>query len=668
VRIKRLVLQNVKSFNEKTAIDFNEKSINAFSGVNGAGKSTLLKMIWLTQKVHYIRQSLVTNEMDLLQQELARFMSRKDSYFTLYFESELKIIEITLRKEKVDSNVEIEYSDETLANQMWNVVSPKNLILFVDASKGFSEDTLLFNEIDIAGNDATSLAFTAINNPSKLFAGIYRQLVKDWAHARLIPGKPDRLFYFQVASRLFNKLIPKVMLSNFSGSHTPKEFVLLGKTIQEGNAQAYDVREFSSGEKALLSTLTFLCISKSVSVFLIDEPENHFHESLLLQFISLLRDLCEPDGFVDVVQKIPRPKRAKSKKGDTGDADKSDEYASEGRLLDPSQLKAVYGGAALSQVIISTHSKSLIYNIFTHGQNILVDKKLLLMEYDNAEAVLRKIGLSTIYNKVLLVEGEGDSDALDNLFLDENVKIKQLNGSMAVIDSFKRLSSLDKYFLDSKFVFLVDSDNKPSGYFEKIEALNPDYYKKTFIKLPVHEFENLLLEPKFFEKIIQSYSEIIGKDAKKFTQEYIKSVIEENAKKSLPQVYKKELSLFFMQSVERHFSSLIWGDKKFKWDTAVGIEQQINTVLTSEQAEKLNLELVNKTKNVFENYIKIDGDELRKRCDGKQTLGMVCHQLGTEAGISAGDLRQGLYKYAKEDTTSEISKIVVDIKRRLAGG
>lgn len=667
MKIRRLILKNIKSFTEETEVDFGEKPINAFSGVNGAGKSTLLKMIWLVQKAHYQKQSVGNGEWELIQQELARFMSRKDSFFTLHFDFDSNAHSMTLRRLLVHGDVTLEYSDEPLANQMWNAASPKNLILFVDASKGFSEDTLLFNEIDIAGNDPTSLAFTAINNPSELFVGIYRQLVKDWAHARLIPGKPDRLFYFQVASRLFNKLIPKVMVSNFSGSHTPKEFVLLGKTVSESNAHSYDVREFSSGEKALLSTLTFLCISKSVSVFLIDEPENHFHESLLLQFVALLRDLCEPDGFVDVVQKIPGPKRAKSKKGGAADADKGEELTSKGRLLDPSQLKAVYGGAALSQVILSTHSKSLIYNVFSHGQNILVEKQLLPMEYGNAEGVLREIGLSTTYNKVLLVEGEGDSEALDNLFLDENIKIKQLNGSNAVIDSFKRLASLDKYLLDSKFVFLVDSDNKPAGYFEKIEKINPDFFKRTFIKLPVHEFENLLLEPKIFAKIISSYAEVIGKDAKKFTLKYIEGIIESKAKESLPQVYKKELSLFFMQSVERHFSELIWGDKKFKWDSAPTIESQINAILTSKQAETLNSELVNETKDVFDRYIKMDTRELIKRCDGKQTLGLVCHHLSTEAGISASDLRRGLYKHAREDATSEVSKIVSDIKRRLAG-
>lgn len=663
MKIKKISLQNIKSFSEEITAEFGGDAINALSGVNGAGKSTLLKMIWLVQKAHYVFQQFTEHRhMQELQGELVRFLVRKNSFFALTVVFEEQEVELTLSRSKDEPYVALTYSNEELANKMWSPTSPKNLILFVDASKEFSEETLAFDEIDIAGNDQTSLLMTVILNPSRLFSGIYRQLVKDWAHARLIPGKPDRLFYFQVAARLFNLLIPKVVLSNFSGSYKPREFVLLGKSLQAGASPLYDVREFSSGEKALLSTLTFLCLSKSVSVFLIDEPENHFHESLLLQFVSLLNELCQDDGFVNVVAKIPDPKRSRTSKAKVA---KSSEGVEPGRHLDKLQLKSAYGGTALSQVILSTHSKSLIYKVFTLGQNYLVERSVDKLEYADAESTLREIGLSTTYSKVLLVEGIGDNEALESLFASDNIKVKSMDGSTAVVDSFKRLAALEDHIHESRFVFLVDSDNKPENYFTKLESSYPSFYKKTFIKLPAHELENLFLDANLFVEIISAYSNLVGHDSKKFTLPYVNSVIEDCARSSLPTVYKKEISLQFMQNVERHFAKLIWGNNKFTWSDSASIESQIKTGLTAATNDTLNAELIKKSTEVFERYKMISGDDLVKRCDGKQTLGLVCHRLGKESHMGSNELKKALYKHARENNGSSIGGLVADIRARL---
>lgn len=659
MKIKSISLKNIKSFSDKVSIEFGESSVNAFSGVNGAGKSTLLKMIWLIQKAHYLLQPYSDNDTSVLQGELSRYLAKNDSYFSLTVDFEGNELELKLARTKSSSEVELIYSDEELANRMWNRKSPKNLILFVDASKEFSEDTLAFDEIDIAGNDATSLLISAITTPNKLFSGIYRQLVKDWAHERLIPGA-DRLFYYQVAGRLFNLLIPKVVLSNFSGSFKPREFVLLGKSLQSAHSSTYDVREFSSGEKALLSTLTFLCLSKSVSVFLIDEPENHFHESLLLKFISLLDELCQPDGFVKVVSKIPDPKRSASvKKGKDG--------AETGalRYLDEALLTRFYGGTALSQVVVSTHSKSLIYKIFTLGQNYLVEKTVDKLEYKDAESTLRGIGLSTTFSKVLLVEGTGDNEALESLFIGENITIKALDGSDAVIESFKRLAALESHISESKFIFIVDSDNKPDDYFKKLEKINPNFYKKSFIALPAHELENLFLDSKIIRNIIVEYAKLVGGDVTKFNDKYIQSVIKDCAAKSLPTVYKKEISLIFTHMVERHFANIFWGNKKFKWDDFAQVENQIKAELNLQANQALNDLLTAESKAVFLRYNAIKDDDLIQRCDGKQTLGTVCHRLGQETNMGAGELKKALYKHAREDKNSAIGKLVAEIMERL---
>lgn len=662
MKIKKVTLRNIKSFTESVTIQFGPNPVNTLSGINGAGKSTFLKMIWLVQKSHYVLKGSSHEDIDELQAELSKYISKTTSFFRVTFEYFGKELTLELKIPKGNKAVNLLYSDEVAVDEMWPITSPKNIILLIDASKGFSDDTLLFNEIDIAGNDQQSLLTTAIRNPSRLFSGVYRQLVKDWAHARLIPGKPNRLFYFQVAARLFNHLIPNVIVSNFSGSHKPREFVLLGKSAKGPSSALYDVREFSSGEKALLSTLTFLCVTKSVSVFLIDEPENHFHESLLLQLVSLLNDLCQDNGFVTIVEKIPDPKRAKKPSKIGSQEEEQDDF---GRKLDNEQLRTAYGGTALSQVILSTHSKSLIYKVFSWGQNYLVDKTIEELKYDGVEFKLREIGLSSTYSKVLLVEGVTDSEALQSVFSEDYIKVKSLNGSDAVIESFKRLAELKDYIHSSRFVFLVDSDNKPNEFFEKLAKINQEFYDQTFIKLSAHELENLLLNPSLFVTAFFKYNELTGNDVSKFSEKYIQKILERCAEESLPTVYKKEISLHFIQSIERHFANLIWGNKAFDWKDTATVETQLLLALSGPKTNELNKALVDESKRVFEKYSNIDKVDLLSRCDGKQVLGKVCHILSLESKMKIGDLKAAVYKAAREDSTSPVGQLIDNIRSRL---
>ncbi|XQW88218.1 hypothetical protein ACOYXV_17930 [Aeromonas veronii] len=145
---------------------------------------------------------------------------------------------------------------------------------------------------------------------------------------------------------MFTSLIPNVEIKNFSGNHKPGEFVLLGKANTDKRKPLYDVREFSSGEKALLSTLSFLCISNSVSSIFIDEPENHFHEGLLLEFIALLYKLCDENGIISWFD---------------SQLDSS---------IKREWLEKDYKNYKINQVVLSTHSKTLIYKIFSMGVNL----------------------------------------------------------------------------------------------------------------------------------------------------------------------------------------------------------------------------------------------------------------------------------------------------------
>lgn len=643
MKIKKIELKNIKAFSGVVSVDFPDgETVFAFSGTNGAGKSTLLKVIWLIQKLHFVEKGAGNESESHYRTEVLRYLTAPDSYAVLTVTHEGKEDEIRLDRDTSPKGYKLTYKSDQFLSTLWNLDQPTDLILYIDASKGFSEDTLRFDELNIDDNDRAMLSLEAVFHPEQLFSGIYRQLVKDYVHSRLIPSKPDRLLYYHVASKLFTKLIPNVELKNFSGNYKPKEFVLLGKANNEKHKPLYDVREFSSGEKALLSTLTFLCISKSVSALIIDEPENHFHESLLLEFISVLHRLCEKGGIISWVSEA-----------DDG-----------GKKLNQDWVEAEYSKHNINQVVVSTHSKPLIYKIFSLGQNYIVQKGVRMVPYEGAESELRKIGLSTTYSKVLLVEGDGDHAALENLVKGKNIKIQPLHGSKAVTETFKRLAEVRKYIHESRFVFLVDSDNKPQAFFDKLREIDEKFYDESFIKLDAHEFENMFLDAALFEKVIEGYAKLTGT-----TPILSRSAIEHQlitlASSSLLTVYKKQISLTFQQTIDRHFANLIWGNAVFDWSNATKVNNQINNVLAPAQTSQLNSELATEAQAIFASYGTQAPSDLLRRCDGKQVLGKACAHFATHCGVQAKKFREALYHAAISDKSSRIAILAEDMVKRL---
>lgn len=643
MKIKKIEIKNVKAFSGVVPVDFPEgETLFAFSGTNGAGKSTLLKVMWLIQKLHFVEKGVGRENEAQCKAEVFRYLTSTDSYATLTLLHEGKEDEISLSRDGSSKGYKLTYKTDQFVSSLWNPNDPTDLILYVDASKGFSEDTLKFDELNIDDNERTALSMEAIFRPEQLFSGIYRQLVKDYVHSRLIPSKPDRLLYYHVASKLFTKLIPNVELRNFSGNYKPKEFVLLGKANNEKHKPLYDVREFSSGEKALLSTLTFLCISKSVSALIIDEPENHFHESLLLEFMSVLHRLCEKGGIISWVS----------------------EANGGGKKLNQDWVETEYAKHNINQVIISTHSKPLIYKTFSLGLNYIVHNGVRMVPYEGVESELRKIGLSTTYSKVLLVEGDGDHAALENLLKGKNIKVQPLNGSKAVTETFKRLAEVRNFIHEARFVFLVDSDNKPQQFFDELRAIDEDFYNASFVVIDAHEFENLFLDVPLFEKVIDGYAKLTGNNTI-LSQATIGQQLTALASSSLPQVHKKQISLSFQQLIERHFSDLIWGNKNFNWSSVAAISQEIGNVLAAPNNNQLNASLTAEAQSIFSSLGSHTGANLLKRCDGKQVLGKACAHFAAHCGVSAKKFREAVYHAAISDKNSKIAILATDLINRL---
>jgi 5S rRNA maturation endonuclease (ribonuclease M5) len=446
---------------------------------------------------------------------------------------------------------------------------------------------------------------------------------------------------------MFTSLIPNVELKNFSGKHKEGEFVLLGKANIDKRKPLYDVREFSSGEKALLSTLSFLCISKSVCALFIDEPENHFHENLLLEFISLLYALCENGGLL-------------------GWATRENESGG-GLNLKEEWLQKEYKDHQLNQVILSTHSKTLIYKTFTMGKNFIVSDKMKEINYDDAENDLRELGLSSIHSKVLLVEGTGDHESLEYILKGKNINIKPLGGSKEVIETFKKLAALKEHIRDMQFVFLVDSDNKPNEYFEKIRNLDFNFYDESFIKLSKHEFENYLLDEQVFSNVVNQYVSYSGEEDKQVSTQDIKLKFKEFANSSLPQVYKKETSLALNHKIESFFANKLWGNKSFNWKNKDDIVTQINdSVLDIASIQFLASDLKESITSVFDAYEVENENTLIDRCDGKQVFGKASAYFARHSGIDNKVFKKAIYSNAFRLEGSQLNILVKDILRRFA--
>lgn len=637
VRIKSVSLFNIKTFEGLVTFDLDESiSIMSVSGKNGAGKSTLLKAAYLIQKAHFSKL-LGSFEFSEFKQEALRYLISKDSYISLTMSegSNSSTLKLSLKQEELL----LDYESEELIYENWNLSNPKNLILYIDASKVFNENTLKFNDLNISDNTARDITLEVVLRPDELFSGVYKQIIKDHVHDRVIPTKPNRLLYYRVATELFKHLVPTINLNRISGNHTDGEFVILGKSGQN-NKSLYDVREFSSGEKTLFSTLVFLCISKSVCALFIDEPENHFHETLLLEFIAMLHSLCESGGLLEWVR--------------NGD-----------NKIKTDWLEKDYTDHKLGQVVLSTHSKTLIYKIFTLGKNYIINEGIKEIEYESAENDLREFGLSTVQNQIIFVEGKGDQELLEYIIQNKNIKIKPLGGSLEVIDTFKKLVSIRNQIRDMEFVFLVDSDNKPSEYFDDLRELDTDFYDKSFIKLNKHEIENYLLDSLVINKTIKKYTDIVDDESISVTVEQIENLIVRLAKESLPTVYKKETSLVLTQEVNKLFSQKVWGNKKFDWSSKESISQQLSQqVLDNESIIHMVNVLIQSVSDVFSSYEDSGEQNLIDRCDGKQVFGKLSAHYANLINVQPKALKRAFFVQSCKDSNSELSKLVNDILSR----
>lgn len=499
MKIQKIILNNIRNFSNSNEFDFKDTVVvNTISGKNGSGKSTIFKSLLLAQKAFFCNQ-IEDNEIivDSIGVELAKLFTSKESSIELHFKFDdnadlnyvgsFKIICNKFNQSKVEWVLICSDKDLKDIKKHWNLKNPRNLVFYIDSNKSFIETDISYDNISISGQtESSSLILNTILNPERIFTNTYSTLIRGYLHERLVPAKPRKDLYFLIAKVLLKELMPKVQLSNFSGIQFVNQFVLLGKSSSGKHNNYYDVRNFSSGEKVLFYSLLFITYVKGIGMLVIDEPENHFHEDLLVRFVRILSDIAKSQDYYTYI---------------------SDLFIKHKQPLSK-DIKKAYSDYSLSQIFFLTHSKNLIYNNLTNGANFYVDNGFKEIKYQDLEQTLRVIGISSIYSKVLFVEGSTDTAFFDTFFNEYNVRIHPLKGCEQVIDTYRKVKNIKNFLFDTHFCFIIDRDTRSDDEIKKLRNEDITYFDEHFIVLERHEFENYLLEGKIFYDVIINHNRL----------------------------------------------------------------------------------------------------------------------------------------------------------------
>lgn len=639
MKLREVEIRNVKNFTGLNIFSFDPNvNINTISGTNGSGKTTIFKCVQLCQKAFFLSQfNGLEDNYDFLKEKLflmaENYLSSQDSYIKVTFliDEQEYALKIYIKNKKLE--LELDNEARIKIGKYWNINDPASIILIIDASKSFSNENIEYSNISINPYSKKELIKKCIFQPEEIFSYMYQTVVKDYIHERIIPAKPPRYFYFNVATKLMSLLMENVKISNFSANAIHDQFVVLGKT--NSTSKMFDIRDFSSGEKALFFILLFICYIPNIGMLVIDEPENHFHEDLLNKFVTVLNGIAKSENFALWI------------KSNIKDVNES-------WLID-------YYKHNLKQIFFLTHSKNLIYNNFSYGKNYIVNKGMNEITYANGENTLRQIGLSTVYSKVLFVEGKDDYNFLQNILAPHNIKVKPLGNSNEVIETFKKISNVHQYLHDSIFCFLVDNDNKTDSFFEDLQNTNKELYNKYFFKLDRHEFENYLLESDLFYNVLQVYKHetIILPELNEIEEKFF-----ELASAHSDISIRKEVSFKIEQMLSYHLAPKTSGNKNLSFSNKIKLEEELSKVLLDQSLMKqLISEISVEHENILSNYENENWKQNWKiKCDGKIVFKRAVDYFSNMIKIGKDrlefDLQKELLRNEKLEGTKLVKKII----------
>ncbi|KOP39911.1 MULTISPECIES: AAA family ATPase [Flavobacterium] len=644
MRIKSITLNKIKSFEKKTTFDFSESDkINTISGINGSGKTTVFKSMILAQKLYFSKTYVITLNNN---EELLNFFNEVGSYIIIEFEfADNSTSSFTLNcalrnKEKVKINLVINENDKEKINGFWNFDNPKNLIIYIDSNRNISEEDFSNEDIKLTNNDTNSLIIDYIIQPDKLFFNTYERLIRDYIRERIIPSTPRTDLPHFTSKILIHNILDYLEFSNFTSLERKNQFILQVKRGNVKKKHTYDVRNLSSGEKTLFYIFHFICYVKSIGMLIIDEPENNLHEEMLSKFVNLLYEITHEEKFSNLILKkakiIKQPISENINK----------------------QITNFYKDHTLSQTFLLTHSKNLIYNNFTIGKNFIIEDGISLIDYENHEKLLRNIGLSKIINKVLFVEGKTENEILEKIFSPLNIKIKNLNGSSEVIETYRKYYSFHNHIRDVQFCFLIDKDTRTEYEIEDMRKNDSLFFDEHFIIMNKHEIENYLLDSKLIHNLFKIHNNL-NKDIKVPLENEIEKKIKEIADSNKEHVFRKSIQNLNQNSL--HKIKLAVSTKSIEVLNKTAYNKYIESVFDS----KSITETIEILKNNFSRIDEINNNwekDWKDLCDGKIVLNQLKTHLAKELGLTAPRVINELINSAQESKSHDFNLLIQKIK------
>ena len=612
MKIVGATLAGIKCFSRDTFFGFSgDSSIHAISGRNGSGKTAVFKSIQLFQKIFFF-DALGSAEKSIYRSYIDRsiesLLSSDQARIALDFEFNAKRYSVCLNI-AIDSEVDYQFGDSDngvsigVLRNFWNPQAPKAIVVFIDANKSFSDFSVGFDNLSLKPRSVREREFLidCIFNPEDALRAIYRRTVLDHIHYRLDPSRTYD--YFKRANEAVRKVVENIEVKNISSTKIDGQFVMLGRT--RSDVWLFDVKDFSSGERALYLSLLFLFYVKDIGILIVDEPENHFHEEMLTSFYEFLSD-----------------------------------------VLEKGNLDAWYDGIKqqetnLQQVFLITHSKLLIYRSIVDGKAYLIENSgSHEISSDNMEVTLRDIGISSVLSRKVFVEGKGDLIFLSTILASYGIEVVPLGDCKEVVDHFKKISTVSDSMFSASFCFVVDRDNRPQSDFDEIRQVNSKFYDNSFLVLERHEIESYLIDSKLIRDAANELLALMEMDSK--TESEINSLISSTAENLKEHSLSKYIASRLRSFAKKELLDVVSDSKRIR---AIGEEDLIKKVLKIDLQSKL-LDCAARARSEFESEWSSDW---KKVVDGKAFLGRFLSDAKDEfGGMNQKDIKKIMIKKIRQ--------------------
>lgn len=649
MKILQVRLNGIKKFSNKQEYTFNNADlINTVSGKNGSGKSTVFESILLCQKAYFVQLILresanikykgidVEHLVSEVSNELQNITVNKKALIELKVRFDEQDFETYHNKEKYKPNSDdgksfdvtistkiiergqkwevqvYEGENKGLIEEFWNINTPSQILVYLDAEKNVYEEDFTFQKINMLSSEAINPIVRFVFQSKLLYQNMYDVMMNAYAYQRLNPQTPRKDKFVFDSKEMYHELITNVNISNFSGKEKKNQFILVSK-----NGGKYDARNLSSGEKLIWYTLLIMNYIKKIGILIIDEPENHLHEELAWRFVKFLKILIEKRENLFV-----------------------------------------------GQVFLITHSKNLIYNNFASGKNYVINNngQLLLIDKEDCEDVLRTCGISYIDDRVLFVEGKTESENLANLCDMDNIRIRELSNCAEIIQVYKSLVKVKELVYAPNFVFMIDRDTRNEEEISLIREDDKEFFDKHFIILPVHEFENFMLDEKVIKRSVNGFLKLTKDPLVKETE--ILDIMKKYADSSLNDTKKKYLNNCIREQIKK-ITSLVRQDE-INVENKEGFDKYIDELMCGEKYDHIIDEIKSNYDSMMDRYGVLNWQsDWKKICDGKRVYSQTVAEISGKIGVSAFKLKKMILNEVLSSKDGKIYTFWEEVQRKL---